>query len=222
MRLFKRKNNYYVEVARNQSYPLKTSDHQEAVRLFEIIKSELALLNSYKIIVAEQEKILCDMEDRHIRLMNLLNQAADFSRDTEKRPGSFKTELEFQNHVISRLPEMGISGIEQFKAFENGVTDAIGTHHHGKKIIFEFKLGSIREVYLGQCLRYLKNKKIGADELWLIAEYSNETKIDVFSDFSNIRLFVLSKDYRSKHVIREIKCARFAHNDNLRLIKSNG
>lgn len=199
MRLFKHDNGtYYITLRRGKHLSLKTKDAKLARGLYKTVEKELALIHVYKEIIKENRRILREIEAHYGKIAELISNG-DYADNGNGSNGRFSSEQDMQERLIPALQERyGLTNIREQEPVGVGIVDAIA-RRAGTMIIIEFKLGTIKDKHLGQCLRYLGDSSHSAEELWLVGEYIDSTAT-VFRDFKNIRLFRLSKSNRSKLV----------------------
>lgn len=182
-RLLNRNGNYYIEIQRKR-ITLKTRDPVAAKRKAALIQRELEVLGAYKIIADRLFKAKEKIDNHYKQIEHLIGVHEDFfnnscnSRNLEK-------EEEFQAAALPVLIEkFNLELVGTFVECHSGIPDAICIS--GKtKIVVEFKRQSIGEEHLGQCLRYLNDKAIGAEYLWLVGKKEGRG-ISVFKDFPKI------------------------------------
>lgn len=207
MRLFKGKSGYYyIEIERHVERSLKTKDKKIAKLIHKNLEKEFALLNSYKIIFDELKKAKARIEEHYNRIISLIeNSPIQINFDKSNNNSSaFDSEETMQQTILpAMITAFGLTNVEEYYQFDGGILDAI-CQQDEKRIIIEFKMGSLSEQHLGQCLRYINNEQINADELWLVGENINKTS-SIYLGFDKIKLFVIAKSSTAKNKVRQIK-----------------
>lgn len=177
---------------------LNTKDEKIAREKFAIIQKSSELIDVYRMIVADQQRALAEIENHYSRIADIVN--SDGSRKDRPRQFFFESEQDMQFKLTTTLiNDFGFKDLVQYKECDVGIVDAFG-YYDGEPTAIEFKLGSIRERYLGQCLRYLGDDSLGAKKLWLIGE-DLDTSASIFKKFQDIAVFVTTKSVRAKCLI---------------------
>lgn len=205
MTVYKRNNGvYYCSIPQSggKRISLRTSNYLEAKKRFALIKNEVDLMLIYHDLLLQNKRILEAIDARNTNLIREIERHGIVA----PRPKNIKTyssEDEFQNAIMPFLrSEYGLMEQKKQLVIGAGIVDLYGVSD-GKAVIVEFKLGHLSERYLGQCLRYLGDPSIKADELWLIGEKRHPTTW-VYSQYDKIKLFVANRSNRAKKPIRKI------------------
>jgi len=201
MRLWKHSNGYFYIISGNKQISLKTKERQVAVRLYKLAEKEFLTINLYKEILKAHRRSLSEIENHYKKMMQIVNESGSEMQNSQ---GRYPSEENMQTDLIVFLQQaFKLKNVEEKKPCKSGIVDAIGDCH-SKRVIIEFKLGSLSEKYLGQCLRYLNDEELQAHELWLVGEDISSTSF-IYRDFPKIKLFVLSKSKKAKSKLREIR-----------------
>ena len=203
MRLFKHKNGYwYYEIHRHKPRSLKTKDKIVAKKAYRILEKELALISIYKTVFLELKKAKYELENHYDRILAMIENSPHlpFFNNEEAAKG-FETEESMQQSLLPSIAtQFGLKKISEYHKCESGILDVL-CECDNKKIIIEFKLNNLSERYLGQCLRYLKDNSISADELWLVGESGDRTTL-IYNGFEQIKVFVTTKSPAAKKKIK--------------------
>jgi hypothetical protein len=193
MRIFNRNGIYYLELSRGNKVSLKTSDRTAAEEKAKLISQPLETIRLIKQLEAERTRLMDKLGGPKSKLLK-----SDFN----PRKRGFASEAELQEHVLPRLiSDYGLCDVEQYRKSSSGVMDAVARAEN-KKVIIEFKMGALREEYLGQCMRYLGDPRISADELWLIGERLHPHEVRVFQQFPKIKLFCILKLAQKRKILQ--------------------
>lgn len=205
MRLYKRPNGYfYIEIERNRPFSLKTKDEATARQTYKKFEIEITLLKTHEILYNELKKAEKEIGSYLSKISSdyEVNPYASILKN-KKRNSEFLSEDAMQDWLLSEMKkQFNLKNIDEYYKCKSGIVDVL-CECENKKIILEFKLGKLSEANLGQCLRYLDDKKILANELWLIGESVDKT-IRVFKKFYKIKLFVITKSNKAKYKTRRV------------------
>jgi hypothetical protein len=186
---------FYIYVSRLEKFSLKTKDAESAQKMFDLISTELQIVDIYQEVLIRYDKVLSGIREHHKSIGNFLKM----KKPTYDKP--FVTETGLEDFVYDHLSELQIIPVGRQIRIKNGVVDIMGLKQ-GNKIAVEIKLGSLSEQNLGQCLRYLNVSDI--TEVYLIGE-SISGSLHVFKEFK-IRVFTVRKNrYKGKNVFIECK-----------------
>lgn len=194
---------WYVQPVRERVYSLKTKDRKKAFEMAAIIQNEIDKIHIYKIILKEHQNLLKSIEYSNTRIYRELLKSDMFEIGNGRKNKKFESEEEMQTKLIPVLEnDFKFKKLEQFKNCKSGIADGYGVWGD-QKVIIEFKIGSIDESHLGQCLRYLNDESIPADSLWLIGEGVKKTAT-IFKQFKKIKVFSITKSNRSAKMLKPV------------------
>ena len=199
MNLKQHKNGTWYIWGNRRLQSLHTKDEQIAREKLAAIQKSSEMLDIYRRILAEQQSILAGIENHYSKIADIVR--VDLKLQDGPRQFFFKSEQDMQAKLVTTLiNDFGFDRLTQYKECHSGIVDAFG-YYEGAPTAIEFKLGSIKEIHLGQCLRYLGDHSLGAKKLWLIGE-EWDSSASIFKRFPHIAVFVTTKSARAKCAIR--------------------
>ena len=202
MRLFKVKETYYITIKRGKHVSLHTKDKNIATKLFEKFEIETRMLRTYQLLLKEYQDIITEIEKYHEDIRALIDKNEYIQIEScAQKERTLQSEL--VPHIVT---EFNLQDVRQYVKCPSGEVDILG-HYEGRKIIIELKVGSLKEEHLGQCLRYLNDKQIIPDEVWLMGSHIKPSA-SVFGQFDKIKLFTVGKRRKGKkdgYLIRQRK-----------------
>lgn len=208
MRLYQNRGTYHCSLSGsgNRRISLRTKDRSEATIRASLIEKEIDMILIYSQIVKEHHKILRKIEKHNSNIIRMIETFENNKNGKTKAANlrTYETEESLQNAIIPFLQDhFNFRNIVSQKVGNDGIIDLFG-YRENKRIGIEVKLGSLSDKYLGQCLRYLKDKLLALDELWLIGEEKHRST-GVYADFKKIKLYITTKSYRAKKLIKKIE-----------------